>query len=78
MLRAGLVVVALLVALGVGRLTAPEPPPRIERVKETVIVTIPGLALPPAPPPPRRRATLEDVRRDWKIEGRLQCRVVQR
>jgi hypothetical protein len=25
-----------------------------------------------------RKATLEDVRRDWGIEGRLDCRVVQR
>jgi hypothetical protein len=26
---------------------------------------------------PPRRAALEDVRRDWAIEGRLDCRVVE-
>ena len=75
MMRYGFAALAVLCALIIGRLTVPEPPPRIERVTETRIVTIPGLALPPAP---RRRATLEDVRRDWKIEGRLVCEVRQR
>jgi hypothetical protein len=73
--RAGYAVLAILCALVIGHLTVPELPPRIERVTETKIVTIPGLTLPPAP---RRRATLEDVRRDWKIEGRLSCTVHSR
>lgn len=74
-MRAGFAVVAILCALIIGRLTVPEPPPRIERVRERVMVHVPA---PTPPPAPRRRATLEDVRRDWGIEGRLSCVVVQR
>jgi hypothetical protein len=73
-MRAGLVVLAILVSLVVGRLTVQERPPRIERVREPVFVTHP----PPVCParPPRRRATLEDVRRDWGITERLVCHTV--
>lgn len=73
--RAGLITGAILVALVLGRLTTPEPVPRIERVKERVMIQVPA---PVQAPAPRRRATLEDVRKDWQIEGRLSCVVVQR
>lgn len=73
--RAGLIVVAILVALVVGRLTTPEPVPRLERVKERVLIQVPA----PAPrPAPRRRATIADVKKDWDMEGRLVCEVRQR
>ena len=70
MMRAGLVVVALLVLFVLGRLTTPEPVPRIERVKERVMIQVPAPVMPPAP---HRRATLEDVRRDWGLTWRLVC-----
>ena len=75
MMRAGLAVLAVLCALIIGRYTVPEPPPRVQKVREIVYVT--------QPPPvvkvvPKRRATLEDVRKDWGIEGRLSCVVLQR
>lgn len=75
MIRTGCLVVALLAALLIGRLTVPEPPPRIERVHAPpIIVTTPAPAGPALPP--ARRATLEDVRRDWNITGRLACHAV--
>lgn len=75
MFRAGLAVFALLLAFVIGRTTVQEPPPRVERVRERVMVSAPA---PVCPVVVRRRATLEDVRRDWNIEGRLVCEVRQR
>jgi len=69
-MRAGLAVLAVLCALIIGRWTVPEPPPRIQKVRDIVYVTQPA----PVPKPvPKRRATLEDVRRDWGLTGRLVC-----
>lgn len=73
-MRAGAAVVAILCALIIGRLTGPEPPPRIERVREPVMITAPACPI----PPPKRRTTLEDVRKDWNMEGRLVCELRQR
>lgn len=81
LMRAGCCVVAILCVLIIGRLTVPEPVPRIERVKEPVMIQVPAPAQPQRPSginPERRRATLEDVRRDWNIEGRLSCVVLPR
>jgi hypothetical protein len=70
LIRAGFCVLAILCALVIGRYTVPEPEPRVERVRDVVYVTQP----PPVPKPGlKRRATLEDVRRDWGLTGRLVC-----
>ena len=46
LMRAGLIVVAILVALILGRLTVQEPPPRIQKVKETAGLMCPPLRCP--------------------------------
>ena len=71
-MRYGFAALAILCALVIGRLTVKEPPPRVERVKERVMVSAPA---PACPVVMKRRATLEDVRRDWGMEGVLRCHV---
>ena len=74
-MRYGFAALAILCALVIGRLTVKEPPPRVERVKERVMVSAPA---PLCPVVVKRRATLEDVRKDWNMEGRLVCELRQR
>ena len=64
LLKAGLVS-TLLFGTGVGMYYLVQPDP-------AATVTIPYVV------EQKHRATLNDVRRDWGIEGRLDCRVVQK
>ena len=75
MMRAGFAVFAILLAFVIGRTTVKEPAPRVERVKVPVMVSAPA---PACPVVVKRRATLEDVRRDWNMEGRLICELRSR
>ena len=75
LMRAGFAVFAILLAFVIGRTTVKEPAPRVERVRERVMVTAPA---PACPVVVKRRTTLEDVRRDWNMEGRLVCELRQR
>ncbi len=72
----GVAAVLAALAFGLGRATGRDG--RSVPGASPPAATVPAIPTPPPASPltphgPRRKATLEDVRRDWGLEGRLVC-----